>query len=360
LFSFYEKIASKERNRHQNGISLSSAVAGRKQLSWLVEFLKNKELVIHNVFEVHNVNMSTDLLINDQFVYEVTDFLKMTLKVHNLPNRGYFRRPCPVIAIAKSNEAGEFAIAWHNEPAHENVNSFSWSECSIPIAMICNVDRLRPMLFQVYDNYNRRGLFDQRTARLIGSCQINLEDIRRRPPPLYLVEPTQNPNNNHNNNNNNNNLNANLARESSYNHEDSDGEHDAPEPATGGPCIMIIHPHIERTSGIKDYIFGGCIISLVVGIDFTSTNQQLHRYYHDSTVKQERNAYEQAILSIAGVLEQYDSDTTYPVYGFGGKPPKPPNSRFHEVSHDFTLHPENVHGVDGILKVFLIFFFFPN
>jgi hypothetical protein len=300
--------------------------------------------------------ISGELLIKGQVVYEANDFLKMTLKVNNLPNRSGLlprRPPRPLIAIAKSNEDGEFATVWHNEPAHENVNSFSWSECSIPIAIICNADPLRPMLFQVFDDSTHKGSFDHDTSRLIGSYQINLEEIKRRHAAqtvLKLVEPTQNPNIN------NNDPNTNIAREASYNHEDSDGEHDAPEPVTGDPCIIISHPHVERTCGILEYIIGGCIISLVVGIDFTSSNrdQQLHCYFQESTVRQRRNAYEQAILSIARVLEQYDSDKKYPVYGFGGKPPKTPNSRIHAVGHCFTLHPpeEEVHGVDGILKVF--------
>lgn len=63
------------------------------------------------------------------------------------------------------------------------------------------------------------------------------------------------------------------------------------------------------------------------------------------------NQYMHALMSVGGILEQYDTDKMYPVYGFGGR-----LLESMKVSHCFALNgnifrPE-VHGVQGILGVY--------
>jgi copine 5/8/9 len=89
-----------------------------------------------------------------------------------------------------------------------------------------------------------------------------------------------------------------------------------------------------------------------VGIDFTASNldpsktNSLHYFTNNKM-----NDYQKAILSVGQILDFYDSDHKYPVYGFGAKlPPKG------EVSHCFPLNgnfqsPE-VYGVNGILQAY--------
>lgn len=83
-----------------------------------------------------------------------------------------------------------------------------------------------------------------------------------------------------------------------------------------------------------DYIFGGCEIGLHVAIDFTLSNgdpnsrRSLH--YLD---KQGKNDYVKAIECIMDILQDYDTDQMYPVYGFGGKLPGG-----QDASHCFALN----------------------
>ena len=63
------------------------------------------------------------------------------------------------------------------------------------------------------------------------------------------------------------------------------------------------------------------------------------------------NQYLHAIMSVGNILEQYDTDKEYPVYGFGGE-----IQETMRVSHCFALNgnifrPE-VHGVQGITNVY--------
>jgi hypothetical protein len=68
-------------------------------------------------------------------------------------------------------------------------------------------------------------------------------------------------------------------------------------------------------------------LDLSVAIDFTASNidDELH-------AMNEKNMYEKTIAEVGGVLEPYDTDRTWPVFGFGGKPPGSST-----VSHCFPL-----------------------
>lgn len=80
---------------------------------------------------------------------------------------------------------------------------------------------------------------------------------------------------------------------------------------------------------------GGCEIGVHVAIDYTMSNgppdksDSLH-YLNPQTMK---NQYTDAIHSIVSILQNYDSDQMFPVYGFGGKLPGKDN-----VSHCFALN----------------------
>lgn len=89
-----------------------------------------------------------------------------------------------------------------------------------------------------------------------------------------------------------------------------------------GAKLEIVGLKVQPRVSFLDYIFGGCEIGLHVAIDFTLSNgdpndfQSLH-YLNP----QGKNAYVQAIESVLGILQDYDTDQMYPVYGFGGKLP---------------------------------------
>ena len=106
---------------------------------------------------------------------------------------------------------------------------------------------------------------------------------------------------------------------------------------------------------------GGLEISLMVAIDFTASNgppydaSSLHFMSPGGTVY---NQYQQAILSIGRILEDYDHDKMYPVYGFGGKV-RLPGGGFSAVQHCFPVYGGGleVHGIQGIMQVYCKIFF---
>jgi hypothetical protein len=115
---------------------------------------------------------------------------------------------------------------------------------------------------------------------------------------------------------------------------------------------QISQVKIATEYSFLDFLHGGMSMSFVVSIDFTGSNgnpqspDSLH--YINPRVP---NQYEQAISSVGSIVQDYDSDKMFPVYGFGAR--IPPNG---QVSHMFPANWNGqnpfVNRVEGILQVY--------
>jgi len=117
--------------------------------------------------------------------------------------------------------------------------------------------------------------------------------------------------------------------------------------------VVLSHVIVQKRVSFLDYIFGGCEISLQVAIDFTASNGGIDQpgSLHFMNPNGTPNQYLHAIMSVGNILEQYDPDKLYPVYGFGGE-----IEETKKASHCFALNgnifrPE-VNGVQGIMNVY--------
>ncbi|KAI9349294.1 Copine-domain-containing protein [Zopfochytrium polystomum] len=106
-----------------------------------------------------------------------------------------------------------------------------------------------------------------------------------------------------------------------------------------------------------DFIAAGAQISLSVAIDLTASNQSphhptsLHHFrelarglsspYYPQPHEVPMNPYQSAIVGVAQVLQEYDTDKIFPLYGFGFEKPR-------RVRHKCGFF-GNVTGVDGLL-----------
>ena len=103
-----------------------------------------------------------------------------------------------------------------------------------------------------------------------------------------------------------------------------------------------------------NFICHGLMINCMTSIDFTGSNgdpkSQNSLHFVDHSGSNRFNQYESAIWSVNSILEDYDSDKLFPVYGFGAKVPNL------GVSHMFpcNLNPQNpfVHGTAGVLQTY--------
>ncbi len=82
---------------------------------------------------------------------------------------------------------------------------------------------------------------------------------------------------------------------------------------------MIHNIEVIEKPTFLEYLKAGWGISLALGIDYTGSNGE----YNTPTSLHYLagyNQYEHAIRSVGNILENYDSDKSFPVFGFGGVP----------------------------------------
>jgi hypothetical protein len=83
--------------------------------------------------------------------------------------------------------------------------------------------------------------------------------------------------------------------------------------------MIVEHAEVIEKPSFIDYLRSGWQINLHVAIDFTASNGESSVPTSLHYLGQ-FNQYEQAIQSVGSILEVYDNDRSFPVYGFGGVP----------------------------------------
>ena len=106
-------------------------------------------------------------------------------------------------------------------------------------------------------------------------------------------------------------------------------------------------------STFLDYVFGGCEVSLIIGIDFTKSNgiqNSIKSLHHLSESRP--NEYLQAIKAVGEILQYYDTDKLIPLFGFGARLPP----HLNVVSHCFALNGDifnpEVEGIGEVLTTY--------
>ena len=98
-----------------------------------------------------------------------------------------------------------------------------------------------------------------------------------------------------------------------------------------------------------DYIRGGIVISMMVALDFTSSNGDPNTAESLHSIAMQPNFYEQAMQSCCNIVAPYDDDQLFPVFGFGAQIDN--NDNCHAFNLNMKKDP-NVSGVKGILDCY--------
>ncbi len=106
----------------------------------------------------------------------------------------------------------------------------------------------------------------------------------------------------------------------------------------------------EPSFDFLDYLYGGLILNSVVGIDFTLSNIEPYKPNSLHHIRPNfKNQYQLALEGILSIIENYDIDKMFPVYGFGGK-------IHNKTSHCFALNGNesnpDVNQVMGVLNIY--------
>jgi len=206
------------------------------------------------------------------------------------------------------NEGGDFTLVYKSQVVDNNLNP-TWQNIRIPYLTLCNGDDLRKIRIEIFDH--NRTLED----KFMGFIETSYGDILSGSKVFEIIE--------------------------------SGGD-------KRGAILTVNKVELEQVPTFLDHLAAGTEINLIVGIDFTNSNgsdfigddKSLHYIGGDT-----HNPYEQAIASVGKVLEDYDTDKKYPVYGFGAKIRKESGGLL-PTQHDFPLSDSDVHGIDGILQAY--------
>jgi hypothetical protein len=108
--------------------------------------------------------------------------------------------------------------------------------------------------------------------------------------------------------------------------------------------LSVVTADILKRPTMVDYITGGCEISLMVAVDFTLSNGPPNdpNSLHFKGAKP--NEYQQAIAKIGGIVENYASNRSFPIWGFGAK--------INHVKQDCLPLSGNKPGVEGLLDAY--------
>jgi hypothetical protein len=98
------------------------------------------------------------------------------------------------------------------------------------------------------------------------------------------------------------------------------------------------------------YIFNGLQLALTIAVDFTLSNgdpnnpDSLHNYNAG------KNQYLNAITAVGRILENYDSDKMFPIFGFGGKVPMVLDKTSHCFALNGNIFNPEVPGIEGVIE----------
>ena len=119
-----------------------------------------------------------------------------------------------------------------------------------------------------------------------------------------------------------------------------------------GSTLTIREPKVYVRPSFIEYLRSGWAVSLVAAIDYTASNgnpsDRSSLHYLGG-----QNQYQSCLMNVGAVVEPYDTDRSFPVFGFGGIPR---HLGINGVSHCFAMNgnaanPEIV-GIDGIVQTY--------
>jgi len=258
------------------------------------------------------------LFARGESIHDTRDVFVATFSAEKLLSKnGFFGKSDPFLIISRGNEDGSFTVCWRNQPIMNNLNP-RWPPSRISMIPLCNGDIDRPLRIEVFDyeksgRHQPMGIVDTSVRALVASAgqKLNVVEMEKK------------------------------KKSSSY---------------VNSGVLSCNGAYIEKHPSMTDFIIGGCEISLMVAIDFTGSNgdpQQSDSLHYCHLPPTQLNPYQHALSSIGNIVESYDSDKMFPVFGFGAKV-RTPQGTWSPVQHCFPVYGggQEVHGVSGIMQAY--------
>jgi hypothetical protein len=274
--------------------------------------------------------------------------LRLKMKGTKLKNvEGFLKKSDPFFELSRrADSAG--GQTWDNvfrsNTVKDNLNPV-WNDAVVEISTLCGGDLDKPILVSVFDfesngKHVPMGQFETTVNGLVEAASNNQTmQLKQKRDPVGTIT---------------------IMSASVSGVEDVTGKmaaasvSDTPVPA---PQVAAAPPAFvpsaapafvpaPRQPTFVDYVSGGCELQVNVAIDFTGSNGDPRKPGTLHHISSGMNDYEKAITSIVGILSKYDTDKSFPVWGFGAK-------YGGVVRHIFQCGPTpEVQGVQGVLEAY--------
>lgn len=249
------------------------------------------------------------LVVRVEEVKTCNDQFQFFMKGVKLDKKDLFGKSDPYLIFYR--QLGNTWSEVHRTEIIKNTLDPVWKPVLITAQRLCNGDFKKPIKIDCYD-WDRVGSHD-----LIGSSEVTLEQLSQRGFSFDLYESVKTKQKN-----------------------------------KKAGTIVVSDIIQKKILSFIDYLRAGVQISFSLAIDFTASNGEysspgsLHNINPNMP-----NQYEKAIWEIGGILESYDTDRYFPVFGFGGVPR---GERSANHCFPLTFNPQNpyVQGVHGIIEAY--------
>jgi len=122
--------------------------------------------------------------------------------------------------------------------------------------------------------------------------------------------------------------------------------------AGNGTTLVVDNLNVYERPSFVDYLRSGWSVSMVAAVDYTASNGEPSKstslHFMGGS-----NQYEAALLNVGAIIEPYDNDRSFPVFGFGGIPR---HLGINSVNHCFAMNgnPANpdIVGIQGIVDTY--------
>ena len=262
----------------------------------LAQIVTSRRNQLTKNIDMHGKTFGT-MIVTAEEVKSLKTFISFKLTASSLP-RKLFRQVCTFAVISRTSDSS-------NKPIHQTEvvkasnGAVSWEAVCFPSYSLCRGDPERRVLVDVY-NFQVNGNHSK-----LATASFTLSQLTER---TFLP------------------LNSNIS---------------------------LTEIKVEHRPSFLDYIDQGLQVSLIIGIDFTKSNKDPEQanslHFFDTS---NPNDYVMAIRSVGEILEFYDSDKKYPVYGFGAKLPPAHLHCSHAFACDGNFFAPEVKGIDGVVSAY--------
>jgi len=225
---------------------------------------------------------------------------------------GWFDKSDPFLRFMKKRDNGDYLQVHESEIIMDNLNPI-WKPFKIMDYKLCGADHHKTFKIECWDWEK------DKNYQYIGACELTLDDLKNGKREFELRHPKH-------------------------------------KKKTG--TLKLLHFALQPQYSFIDYVRGGQQLKVMLGVDFTGSNKVPTdpNSLHSVNPQVGFNEYQKAISAVCQILQNYDIDQVFPMYGFGGIPHYP-TMNMTNVSNCFpcTGNPQQpgALGLEGIMNTYL-------